>query len=276
VDPLIERLLSGRGRKGTIPGPPYRKWTGSHWVLTLLADLGHPAGDRRLRLIAEQVYQLALASPTLPRFQVIQGRVRWHASIEGNALFALTTLGFADPRADRIAENLMEWQWPDGGWNCDLRPQAIHSSFHETLAPLRGLNCHARRTGSSRARRAVRRAAELFLARNLFRRRRGGGVIDPRFLKLHYPSYYHYDILHCLKVLAEAGFIADPRCGEALEVLESKRLSDGGFPAEGKHYQTQRKDRPLYSTVDWGGVSRRRGNLHVTRDALKVLAAAGR
>ena len=43
------------------------------------------------------------------------------------------------------------------------------------------------------------------------------------FLKPRYPAYFFYDILHALKVMAETGFIHDPRCQEALDLLESKQ-----------------------------------------------------
>jgi hypothetical protein len=63
----------------------------------------------------------------------------------------------------------MAWQWPDGGWNCDKRPQARASSFHETLLPLRGLSLYATTGGDVAARAAVSRdrAAELLLSRRL-------------------------------------------------------------------------------------------------------------
>jgi hypothetical protein len=82
--------------------------------------------------------------------------------------------------------------------------------------------------------------------------------------------------LFSLKVLAEAGFIGDSRCQPALDLLESKCLPDGGFPAEAKYYRLT--DRPISgrSRVDWGGVSDRRMNEFVTVDALYVLKAAGR
>ena len=54
-------------------------------------------------------------------------------------------------------------------------------------------------------------------------------------VRLHYPCYWHYDLLAGLKVMAEAGFIGDPRCREALDLLESKRLPGGGFPAEARY-----------------------------------------
>jgi hypothetical protein len=202
--------------------------------------------------------------------------VRRCASQEGNALYALLALGLADGRADELALRLAGWQWPDGGWNCDKKPEASHSSFMESLIPLRGLALHARLTGSPVSKEAADGAAEVFLKRMLFRRQSDGSVIHPDFLRLHYPCYWHYDILFGLKVLAEGGYIGDERCREALDILESKRLPDGGFPAEGKYYQAGGQARSGRSLVDWGGTSRRRSNEWVTVDALYVLRAAGR
>ncbi|MBI3973770.1 MAG: hypothetical protein HY332_21040 [Chloroflexi bacterium] len=103
--------------------------------------------------------------------------------------------------------------------------------------------------------------------------------MSERFLTLRYPSYWHYDVLFGLKVLAEAGFIGDERCIEALDLLESKRLADGGFPAEERMYHCSENRRPTggrLSLVSWGPVSKRRPNEFVTADALYVLRAAGR
>ena len=41
------------------------------------------------------------------------------ASMEGSTLFAMIRLGFLDESCDHLAERLLSWQWPDGGWNCD-------------------------------------------------------------------------------------------------------------------------------------------------------------
>ena len=35
----------------------YKKWDGAHWVLSILADLGYPAGDEALRPLMEDTYQ---------------------------------------------------------------------------------------------------------------------------------------------------------------------------------------------------------------------------
>jgi hypothetical protein len=100
--------------------------------------------------------------------------------------------------------------------------------------------------------------------------------MDPHFLKLHYPCYWHYDILFGLKVMAEAGLIGDPRCQSALDLLESKRLPDGGFPAEENYSRRSSPQISGYSPVSWGGISTKRMNPFVTADALYVLRAAGR
>ena len=77
--------------------------------------------------------------------------------------------------------------------------------------------------------------------------------------------------------MAEAGFIGDACCKDALDLLESKRLPDGGFPAEQAYYHaTARRSRNGRSLVDWGGVSVRHMNEWITVDALAVLKAAGR
>ena len=123
---------------------------------------------------------------------------------------------------------------------------------------------------------AVEQAAEVFLQRQMFKRRQDGTVIDHNFILLHYPAYWHYDILSGLKVMAEAGMLGDPRCEAALDLLESKRLEDGGFPAEARYYRVDEKPLSGHSRVDWGGTSKQRMNPFVTVDALNVLRASGR
>jgi hypothetical protein len=73
--------------------------------------------------------------------KVIDGLARRCASQEGNALAVACRLGMAgDPRAELLARSLADWQWPDGGWNCDPRASGRRSSFHESLPPTWGLH----------------------------------------------------------------------------------------------------------------------------------------
>jgi hypothetical protein len=272
----VRMLLSERDDTGRIPFHPYFKWRGAHWVLACLADLGYPAGDSSLRPLMEQVYTWLLGKHHTMNIKTIAGRTRRCASQEGNALYASLALGLADERSIELAERLMHWQWPDGGWNCDKRPEAVNASFHESLIPLRALSLYGRQYNDEGARQAAQAAAEIFLKRQLFKRQRDGQTIDTDFISLHYPPYWHYDILFGLKVLAEAGFIHDPRCNPALDLLESKRSPDGGFPAEGKYYHTPRKNVSGGSLVGWGINHKGRANEFVSVDALFVLKSAGR
>jgi hypothetical protein len=146
----------------------------------------------------------------------------------------------------------------------------------ETLIPLRAVSLYARISGDLSVKAAAERAAEVFLSRQLFKRCRDGKVMDDHFVRLHYPLYWHYDILFALKVMAETGTICDPRCQAALDLLESKRLPDGGFPAEESFTRPTRPQLSGYSPVSWGGTSKRSMNLFVTADALYVLQMAGR
>jgi hypothetical protein len=235
----VRALLRERGSDGAIPVHPYHKWLGVHWVLVALADLEYPRVDESLIPMREQVlaWLLGAERERLARRLTFAGHARMYASMEGNAIYALSRLGLADERVDGLVDHLLAWQWPDGGWNCDKKREAHVSSFHETLIPLRGLAWYRQLTGERKVEDAMRNAAEVFLHRRLFRRLADGSVIEREFVRLHYPPFWHYDILFGLTVMGEAGFLDDPRCGEALDLLESRRLPDGGFPADGRYYR---------------------------------------
>ena len=65
-----------------------------------------------------------------------------------------------------------------------------------------GLIEYHRATGDEAALHAAQRTAEMFLTHRLFRSTTTGDVIDPEWLKLHYPLYWHYDILQALVILS--------------------------------------------------------------------------
>ncbi len=73
---------------------PYAKWWGTHWRLVEIADAGLSVpADRSEPGVAQELQWLL---PALESVTIMDGRVRRHASMEGNAVFALTRLGFAD------------------------------------------------------------------------------------------------------------------------------------------------------------------------------------
>jgi hypothetical protein len=261
--PIVRALLVGLGTDS-----PYLKWSGPYWRLISLADLRLPPGDRRVVAAADAVLSWTMAfRPTW-----VEGRARRCASQQGFVLGACCRLGVTDPRLETLAARLAEWQWPDGGWNCDKRPEVERSSFHETISPLWGLGEYRRITGDHGLDHVIERAAEVFLRRRLFRSTRSGDLMHPQFLRLRYPSYWHYDVLFGLRVLTDAGLVSDPRAADALDVVESKRRPDGRWNANGRWWRAV-GGATYPEAVDWG---RSAPNELVTLHALRVLRAAGR
>ena len=264
---------------------PYRKWQGPHWTLYSLAEIGFPEGDERLLPLRQRVMDWMFAPaflkpPSTVFFPDQPRRPRRCASMEGNTIWSQLVLGIVDDEhVPLLVDRLVAFQWPDGGWNCDKRPGAHTSSVQETLLPLRGLARWGRATGDERAQRAANRAAELLLARRLLWRKRDGSLIEPEWGgpidKIHYPIRF-YDVLSALLVMAEMGMVRDPRCGNALDLLERKRLSDGTFPVEWTNVTTTDRIETRGTFADWGTIHKKKGNALVTVDALHVLREAGR
>jgi hypothetical protein len=269
---MVRALLGSEDPDAVLRVHPYTKWSGAHWRLVSLVELGVPAEDPRLPPMIEHVLAWLTDADRISDAQRIAGRARRHASQEGNALAVCSRLGWArDERAALLARSLVDWRWPDGGWNCDPRPEARRSSFHETHPAVWGLHEYARATGDAEAAAAAREGAELLLRRRLFRRRTGE-VVHPSWTALHYPPYWHYDILQGLLLLSRLGLATDERAGDALDLLERRRLRDGRWRPGGYWWRPAGSDR-AGDVVDWG---RAGPNRMITLNALRVLHAAGR
>ncbi|MEA2069745.1 MAG: hypothetical protein U9O98_00490 [Asgard group archaeon] len=254
----------------------YKKWQGIHWLLARLADIDYPLHDELLFASRDIEYNWLLSDKHWEKKQMINGRKRFCASQEGNGVYSTVKLGIDDDRCEKLVDRLITYQWPDGGWNCDQNPEAKHSSYHESLIPLRALNIYAEKYNHSGAKKAATKATDLFLKRNLFRRMSNNEIIDKKWLKIHYPPYWHYDYFIALKVLAEADKITDKRCSEALDLLENKQLPRGGFPKEGRYCQSSNPDAPYYHPADWGRINKYKIHEWVTIDALFILNKANR
>jgi hypothetical protein len=268
----LRALLSGQRADGGFGVDWYKKWAGATWRLVSAVELGVPAESETAHRAANYV----LAHVPLRRAEPhqIRGRFRLHASVLGNPLGVGARLGMAgDPRVRRIAHSLVRWQWPDGGWNCDPSKDARHASFYESLATLWGLSEYLLATNDDAVRAAVDRAAELFLQHRMFRSCHGDEIIDPRWTRLHYPVYWHYDVLQGLRVLQRAGRLSDPRTREALDLLESKRARDGTWHVEGRFWRRGPANAPNTEVVDWGSHG---PNEMITLNCLRVLAGSGR
>ena len=263
---------------------PYRKWAGVHWRLVSLMDLGVPADLPGVRELMPAEFAWLTGHGQEPRRRkvpVLEARPRVCGSQDGNALAVAVHFGYADdPRSRVLVEALVDWQWPDGGWNCDRHPEASHSSVNESFAPLRGLAAFARASGDRRvamaADRAAERAAEFFLRHRVVFSERTGEPMRPVVVELHYPPYWHYDLLVGLRVLAESSHLADPRTADALDLLESRRRPDGGWAPDKAFYRRPGSSTGLVEVVDWSAARRGAASEPLTLFAMLVLKAAGR
>jgi hypothetical protein len=274
--PNVVQMLAARDSDGTFPWHAYSKWRGAFWTLLQLVDLGYPPGDKSLLPLMEQNYAWLLDADRLKRIPEINGKYRRCALQEASVVLTAIKLDLIDDRIHRLVDLLLKWQWPDGGWNCDKNPTATHSSFYETWLPLRTMHAYAQQFDDDRARQAAARAVEIFLSRNLYKRKEDGTIMDKSFTQLAFPPYWHYDILAGLQVMSEIGRLGDPRCKDALDILASKQLPDGGFAAEKKYYQVTDREVSGVSPVKWGMVGTSKSNEYVSVRALGVLKKAGR
>jgi hypothetical protein len=265
------------------PAHPYRKWQGAHWALVQLAERGHPGGDPRLKRVQELVFAWILSPAFLrPNWTWhIEGqpdRVRRCASMEGNVLWASVQLGLMDERLQALADRLSELQWPDGGWNCDKRPEARESSFVETVLALRGLAAWARVTNDQVAAGTLERGVALLLEHRLLFHRSGALMVPswgPRPDRIGYPIRF-FDVLLVLELMADIGRLDDLRCTNAVDLLQSKRTSDGGYPMEVRRARTATGIRSNGTFAHWGPSGTKRANPWVTVRAVRVLRGAGR
>jgi hypothetical protein len=273
----VKAILNHRDTKGEIALHPYKKWQGAHWTLVILAELGYPGHDPSLIPLREQVLKWLFSSQRKNNIRLIKGRIRQCGSIEGGAAFSFMKLGLADERVDELIDRLVESQWPDGGWNCDKRPDASHSSFMESWLPLRAMAVYGESRKAQSVFQAIQRVCELFLSHELYKRSSDGSVILDEFLWLRYPRYWHYDILGALITMGEAGMLNDPRCEPALNQLKEMLQPGVGYRADGRYYQLLHPEQSSYSPVDWGTGQKGKTamNEFITVEAFTVLRKAG-
>jgi hypothetical protein len=271
--PKVRTLLAGQQADGGFGNNVYAKWGGAHWRLVSLVELGVPAGEPRCLAAAETVLAWLTGKGHRDRIQVIDGLTRRCGSQEGNALAVCCRLGLAaDPRVRLLAESLVEWQWPDGGWNCDKKASGYRSSFNESLPPMWGLHEYWAATGETRAREAAERTAELLLEHRLFRVLATGEPIHESFVTVHWPPFWHYDFVQALVVLARMGLADDPRAADGLDLLDERRLPDGRWRAGGRWWRAPGSKGSNVEVVEGGSGPNELLTLH----GLRVLRAAGR
>ena len=156
--------------------------------------------------------------------------------INGGVLAQAAYFGELGAGDGRLLTRLLGEQLEDGGWNCEAPDKSRRSSFHTTISVLEGLLEYERAAGPNPAVTAARaRGEEYLLERRLFRSRSTGKVIDWDWTRFSFPPRWHYDVLRGLDYFRNTGAPPDGRCGEAIELLLSKRRPDGRWALENPH-----------------------------------------
>jgi hypothetical protein len=216
------------------------------YSLTVLMDLGlDPASEQARKMIDRVDNRLV--------FAWLNDRPYLHGETEPCINGRILGIGsyFKKPN-DALAEQLLGEQLADGGWNCEA-PKSRRSSFHTTICVLEGLLDYER---AGRKKAAVtksrKRAENYLLERRMFRSLRTGKVIQKRWLRFSYPTFWHYDVLRGLDYLRNAGIKPDSRVEEAIEVVMKRCHQNGRWPLNLLHPEHI----PLKMESDVGGPSR--------------------
>ena len=216
------------------------------YSLVVLMDLGLDPASKQARKMIDRVDKRLV-------FKSLNNRPYLHGETEPCINGRILGIGsyFKAPN-DALANQLLSEQLEDGGWNCEA-PKSRRSSFHTTICVLEGLLEYERAGRQSAAvAKARKRAENYLLERGMFRSLRTGKIIDKRWLRFSFPTFWYYDVLRGLDYLRNAGVKPDRRVGDAIEVLIERRHQNGRWPLNLLHPEHI----PLKMETDVGGASR--------------------
>jgi hypothetical protein len=199
------------------------------YTLTALKDLGLDPASKQARKMIDRVDKRLV-------FKRLDNRPFLHGETEPCINGRILGIGayFKEPN-DALATQLLSEQLEDGGWNCEA-PKSRRSSFHTTICVLEGLLDYERAGRKSAAvTKARRRAEKYLLERSMFRSLQTGEVIDKRWLRFSFPTFWHYDVLRGLDYLRNAGIKPDSRVSDAIGVVIERRHQNGRWPLNHLH-----------------------------------------
>jgi hypothetical protein len=224
------------------------------YSLTALKDLGlDPASKQARKMIGRVDKRLV--------FKSLNNRPYLHGETEPCINGRILGIGayFKEPN-DALAKQLLDEQLEDGGWNCEAwpflspkRPPSQRSSFHTTICVLEGLLDYERGGGKLPGLTKARQRAENYLLeRRMFRSLRTGKVIDKRWQRFSFPTFWHYDVLRGLDYLRHAGIKPDGRVRAAIKIVMERRHQNGRWPLNHLHPEYI----PVKMETNVGGASR--------------------
>lgn len=245
-------------------------------TLKYLADIDYPPGDKSLLPYRDHVYGwLHRLEKDYDGPLHIRDKYRVHGSFHGNAIYASIVLGISNKETAKLCDNLLRYQWPNGGWNCSKIPKAKGPTIVHTAYGMRGLVTYRSVKDSPEIRQAIHDCAEILLERQVYLKRTNGKPLRPVYTKTSYPYPRLYNFMAGLHILTRSGHIADRRCDVALDLLESKFIEGQGWEMERKlfHHNKSKED---FTNVHWEKEKLGKANQFLTVDALEILRKARR
>jgi hypothetical protein len=206
------------------------KWISTTYTMLLLRDFGLSPSNRQARRACALLLDQGIQRDGGIFYGVWAKRMRrGETCVTGMVLSILSYFEYDDDRLDAVADNLLEQQMPDGGWNCRRPYGATHSSVHTTISALEGLRLFELHRGRKvrAVRAAQKRGREFLLMHRLFRSDRTGEIIKPVFLRFAFPPRWHYDILRGLDYFQAVNAPRDERLAEAIEIVRNTQGEDG-------------------------------------------------
>jgi hypothetical protein len=228
------RLLSMQGSDGRWGNAAWNHgWDSTMHVLTLLREMGlDPASaeaQRAVNLVRDHVTWKGCGPQECDNNAFFEGEIE--PCINGQVAAAGA---YFKQDARGIINRLLREQLSDGGWNCEAENGSTRSSFNTTICVLEALLEYEHSFGyDPQVTESRLRGQEYLLERRLFRRRSTGAAIEldrksgGAWTRFAFPTWWHYDVLRGLEYLRRADVKPDERVAEAIELVESKRDSDG-------------------------------------------------
>lgn len=232
------RLLSSQGANGYWgSGAPNPEWVTLRTLL-LLRDMGLDPASVETRRAVARVRENVTWQGVLPQDAAWHGKPLFAGEVEpciNGRVVAVGSYFGEDMRG--VVDRLLGEQMADGGWNCEQENGSTRGSFHTTICVLEGLLEHERATGGSPAVTEAReRGQEYLIERRMLRGLSSGDMIDPAWSHFSFPTGYHYDVLRGLEYLRSTNVAPDdPRLAEALDLVASRRATDGRWTRGNTH-----------------------------------------
>jgi len=262
ASPVAAAIFSAQRPDGAWVSPKemYQpKYRSTLWQMIILAELGVPGEDERVRA--------AMETHILPYLERATGglKVRDIHCLMGYSLFFLHRLGYGDHPVTRRFAEVTVAAYQAEGWPCKYasRPDCSWGRI-KVLRALAALPADGRPPGTDRV---VARAAEGLLEHRFWFEEPVPDrpyVTNRDWLRFGFPLFYQSDLLEMLLAVKAAGLAGHPRFGRLLREVERRRGPDGTWVL-GRGFNRQ-----MHVTVEPAG----RPSRWITLRALQVMAGS--